>query len=407
MISPRKVAIVGASASGVGAAVAMRNSGFVGEISLIDAGEHLPYERPPLSKSLANGRAELKDILAPASYDELDIALHLGVRVASIDPARQSLTFADSTTHHYDSVLLATGLSPRRLEVPGADLENVLYLRTAEDAAQIAHQLALGGPLVIIGGGFIGLELAAVARSAGIAVTVIEFLSLPLLRATGPEVAALFRELHIAQGVRLLTDASVARLRGAGGVEEVVLQDGRVIPAQTVVAGIGVIPNDELAQRAGIECTGGIPVDDVGRTGNPWLWATGDVAVRDHRHSRRRGRIEHWDTAQRHGAVVGRSMVGDPAEESSVPFIWSDQYALTYQAFGLREPGDTIVLRRGFAPDKFMAFWLSEGRVRATAGIGHSRELRAARSLIESGEVVDAVLLESPDADLRLIARAR
>ncbi|MBF6258377.1 FAD-dependent oxidoreductase [Nocardia farcinica] len=405
MNHPRTIAIVGASAAGVAAACAIRKGGFAGEVSIFDSDAHLPYERPPLSKAISKEGLPLRDIVSAGTYSELDLTLRLGVRVDSLDAANRSLRLQDRSMEPFDQVLIATGGLPRTITVRGVDLENVLYLRNADDASQLAGRLAAGGPLVVVGAGFIGLELAAVARSLDVDVTVIDNAPLPLLGSVGAEVAELFRDMHAARGVRLLMQTAVSELRGSGYVEEVVLQDGRILPASTVVVGVGVVPNTGLARSAGLSCDDGIDVNAHGRTANPWIWAAGDAAIRKHSRLRRRARIEHWDTAQRHGAAVGQSMIGVETEESSVPYVWSDQYGLTYQAFGRREPSDMVVFRRGSTPENFLAFWIEDDRVQAAAGIGHPRELRAARSLIETQQRISPEVLQDPDSNIRAISQ--
>lgn len=404
MNHPRNIAIVGASAAGVAAACAIRRRGFAGEVSIFDSDPHLPYERPPLSKAISKEGLALRDIVSAETYRELDLTLRLGVRIDYLDAPHRSLRLQDHSLEPFDQVLIATGGSPRKITVTGANLENVLYLRNADDASQLAARLEATGPLVIVGAGFIGLELAAVARSLGIDVTVIDNAPLPLLGAVGEEVAGLFRDLHTGNGVRLLMQTTVSELRGTGCVEEVVLHDGRSLPAATVVVGVGVVPNTDLARSAGLSCDGGIDVDAYGRTADPWIWAAGDVAVRTHSRLRSRTRIEHWDTAQRHGAAVGQSMIGVATEDASIPYVWSDQYSVTYQSFGRREPSDRVVFRRGSMPEKFLAFWIADDTVQAAAGIGHPRELRAARSLIETQQRISTEVLQDPDSDLRAVS---
>ncbi|WP_284981523.1 FAD-dependent oxidoreductase [Arthrobacter sp. efr-133-TYG-118] len=392
------IAIIGASAAGVAAAGAMRRGGFDGTITLHDGGRHLPYERPPLSKSAVS--RGLKEIQSATSYAELEIELLLGQRAVALTTDREVI-FDSAPTIRPDRVLLATGVSARRLPVSGAELHNVLYLRDAGDAEALSAELHRGGPLVLVGGGFIGLEIAAVARTLGIDVTVVETQERPLFNVVGPEVGGLITALHHDRGVRIITGREVTAMRGSKAVEEVVLSDGRVLPAATVVVGVGVVPNDQLVRTHGVKLSGGVVVDAHGQTDDPWIWAAGDVAVRRHRHLRRVGRIEHWDTAQRHGATVGSSMVGDLQEDTAVPYVWSDQYELSYQAFGRGEPTDQVVLRDGAQPDEFLAFSLSEGRVHAVAGINRPRDVRAGRSLVESGATVSAEALRDPATNLR------
>jgi 3-phenylpropionate/trans-cinnamate dioxygenase ferredoxin reductase subunit len=401
------IAIVGGSAAGVAAAVAMRRRGFDGNVTIFDQDGYRPYERPPLSKALALPGQDLKYIHPAETYDEMGICLRLGVGVDSLDAERRTVVLSDGTSERYDRLLLATGVSARSLDLPGVRLRNILRLRTADDARRLTARMTDGGPLVVVGGGFIGLELAAVARTCGIDVTVVEVERLPLLRAVGSQIATLLLSLHTGHGVRFLTGVKVSGFRGRNAVEEVILDDGRRLTARTVVVAVGTTANDRLAQAAGVTCGGGVVVDHLGATSNPWLWAAGDVTVRGHRHLRRRCRIEHWDSALRHGEAVGRTMVAEATEETAVPYVWSDQYDLSYQAFGRPEPGDDVILREGAEPDRFLAFFSEAGRVRAVAGVGHPREVRAGRSLVETGQPVPPHLLRDRDTDLRQLSRPR
>lgn len=378
----------------------MRRYGFDGSITLYDEDPTLPYERPPLSKSLSEPGRELKPIVAAEVYHELGLELRLGCRVVGLTSDR-SVVLSDGSSTRYDRLLLTTGVSARKLAVPGAELDHILHLRNAADARAVTQRLMLGGPLVIVGGGFIGLELAAVARGLGLSVTIVEVTPIPLAHAVGRGVAALISSLHVDRGVGIATNATVASFRGTREIEEVVLTDGRVLPARTVVVGVGVTANDGLARDHGVSCADGVKVNQFGATSDRWIWAAGDVTVRRHRRLRRMCRIEHWDTAQRHGATVARSMVGDAVEEAAVPYVWSDQYEHTFQAFGRAEPSDRLILRRGAEPHHFLAFHVDDGRVHAVAGIGYPHEVRAGKALIERAVRVSDGVLRDPDTDLK------
>lgn len=403
-MSAESVVIVGASIAGVSAAVAMRDHGFEGSISLVDSEDREPYERPPLSKTGDPQRA-VRPILPNDTYAAKRIDLVLGATVDSIDIDRRKVHLDNGNALPADQVLLATGVSARRLGVPGEDLENVLTLRTADDAAKVFAALASGGPLVVIGGGFIGLEAAAVARGLGLEVTVVEYESLPLLRPLGQSTAELMLQLHHSQGVRVIPSQSAASFRGTNTVEEVVLSSGERLPAATVIVGCGVTPNDSLAEAAGVYCNDGIVVDSTGRTSNPLIWAAGDVANQLHPHLGRRARIEHWDVAMRHGGAIGATMAGHSTENTELPYFWSDQYGATLQMYGRARPGDRVIIREGATPDRFLAFWLRDGHLGAVAGLGEAKSVRAVKSLVELRAAIDPLLLADPATDLRQLAR--
>lgn len=400
MSTPHHV-IVGAGIAGVSAAMAMRDHGFEGGITLVDAEPYLPYERPPLSKT----GSELKPLFPVDAYAEKQIELRLGTRVANLDPDRRRVLLSDGDDLEADQVLLATGVAARRTGVPGENLDGVLTLRTADDAALLFAHLDKGGPLVVVGGGFIGLEAAALASERGIDVTVIEAGELPLLGPLGPAVANLVATLHRDRGVRIHTGVTVAEYSGAGRVEQVRLTSGHTLPATTVILGCGVVPNDMLAGSNRIHCDGGIVASRTGRTSHAWTWTAGDVASQQNPYIEGRARIEHWDVARRHGAAVGASMAGVPTENAEVPYFWSDQFGLTLQMFGRSRQGDTIVLRKDASPEKFLAFWVRNGLVVGVAGLDQVKGVRAGKKLIELSASVDPAVLADPNVDLRALSK--
>jgi 3-phenylpropionate/trans-cinnamate dioxygenase ferredoxin reductase subunit len=400
--------IVGASAAGVAAAVAMRTAGYDGPIRVVDSDPHLPYERPPLSKALLGGPGNeaLKPILDENAYRTYDIELRLGTGVTDLDFGARRVALGDGVVLPAVHVVLATGVAARRLTVPGAELANILTLRDADDARTLSAQLSAGGPLVIIGGGFIGLELAAVARQNDVEVTVVELAPLPLIGVLGPEAAGLVNRLHTDRGVHFRLGRTVSAFVGTAAVEAVELNDGERLPAQTVVVGVGVLPRVALAKAAGIAVDRfGIVVDRLGNTSNPWVSAAGDVASQPHPALAAPGRIEHWDVAQRHGTAVGTSVVGPATPFEATPYAWSDQYGLMLQMFGRPHHGDELVLRRGATPERFLAFWLRAGRVGALAGLDLPRDVAAARRLIDPAALVPVAQLEDPDVDLRRLVK--
>jgi len=398
--------IVGASAAGVSAALGMREAGYEGGIVLVDADPHLPYERPPLSKSLAGGSpSALKPIVPEQLYSDKNIELCLGTAVSALRPADRKVELTDGSVISADHVTLAVGLAARRLPVPGIDKANVLTLRDAADSLEIISRLNAGGPLVILGAGFIGLELAAVAVSSGIEVTVIELAPAPLAPILGLELGRLVERLHRERGVRFIFGRTISELVGDAEVEFVVLDDGTRLAASTVVIGVGTLPRDQLAVDAGIACERGVRVDEHGLTSNRWVSAAGDIANQPHPALDTPGRIEHWDVAMRHGRAVGMSAVGVGTVADDVPYAWSDQYDLTLQMFGRGGPHDTLVVQRGARPDRFLAFWQRDGRVRAVAGLNMPKEVRAGRTLVERGSAVPSDLLRDDQTDLRALGR--
>ncbi|WP_035759535.1 NAD(P)/FAD-dependent oxidoreductase [Granulicoccus phenolivorans] len=394
----KRIAIIGASAAGVAAAFALRRAGFDGHLSLYGDDVREPYERPALTKTLSGGHGGIHPIVAPHTYSDSGIDLQLGQRVVGI--RGRTVTLEDWSAQQYDSVLLATGASARRLQVPGARLGNILYLRNADDAERIASRLSTGGPLVVAGGGFVGLEVAAVARGLGIDVTLVESELLPFMRSAGPEVARLVADLHRDHGVRFFTGDRVTEFRGEREVAEARLASGRILPASTVVVGIGAEPNTSLAIGVGAACRGGVLVSAAGQSSVPWLWAAGDLATCSDPHGVTNRSIDHWDSARHQGHAVAHAMLGIATKQAPVPYVWSDQYELTYQSYGRAISGDSVVFREGSQPHQFLAFRVCGDRIHAVSGIGLPREVRAGKVLIEKQSIVDPRALRDPHLDL-------
>ena len=368
---PEQFVIVGAGLAGAKAAETLRAEGFAGKIVLIGEEADRPYERPPLSKGQLVGTASRDDAFVHSAgwYPEHDIDLRTGVRVAAIDRAARTVSLVDGDPIAYDKLLLTTGSSPRRLDIPGADLDNVLYLRTLPDRDELAKKLVPDAQVVVLGAGWIGLEVAAAARSLGASVTIIETLALPLQRVLGDDVGRVIQALHESHGVAFHNGASVRELRGETAVSSVVLAGGTELPADLVVVGVGIQPNIELAAAAGLTIANGIAVDAALRTSDPRIFAAGDVANAHHPLIGRSIRVEHWANALHGGPAAARAMLGQEVSYDRVPYFFSDQYDLGMEYAGWVAPGgyDSVVFRGDpYAPSReFLAFWEQEGRVLA------------------------------------------
>ena len=403
MATPPTFAIVGASLAGAKAAEALREQGFDGEVILFGAETHLPYERPPLSKGYLKG-SEGRDsfVVHPKEwYEEQNVELRLGVEVTGVDASAHRLTTANGSDVAYDRLLIATGSTPRRLAMPGADAANVRYLRTVDDSEVLRAAIDEQARVVIIGAGWIGLEVAAAASEAGASVTVIESLELPLLRVLGPEMATVFADLHRDHGVDLRLGATLSQIRTqAGRATAVVLGDGSDAPATLIVVGIGITPNTALAEAAGLEVDNGIVVDEALRSSDPDVFAAGDVANALHPVLSRRIRVEHWANALNQPAVAAKAMRGESASFDMLPYFYTDQYDLGMEYVGYVGPGDDtrVVVRGDTAGREFVAFWLDrQDRVQAGMNVNVWDVVDDVKSLITANRPVDVAALTDPD----------
>src|SRR5580692_7171134 len=402
--------IVGASLGGAKAAEALRAAGYDGRIVLLGAETELPYERPPLSKGYLQGKAERETIYVHPRewYADADIDLRLGVTVTGIDRAAREVVLADGSRIGYTKLLLTTGSSPRQLQVPGADLDGVLYLRSAGESDRIKALLAGAGRIAVIGAGWIGLEITAAAREAGVAVTVLEAAELPLLRVLGSEVAKVFAALHAEHGVDLRFGVRVTDITGSDGhADGVRLSDGSVIPADAVIVGVGITPNTELAAAAGLDVDNGIVVDAQLRSSDPDIYAAGDVASAFHPILGKHIRVEHWANALNQAPAAARAMAGEQVSYDRVPYFFSDQYDLGLEYSGYVEPGgySDVVFRGDVEGREFLAFWLDAGsRVLAGMNVNVWDVTDSVQALIRAGQPVDKAALADPGTALDSLA---
>jgi 3-phenylpropionate/trans-cinnamate dioxygenase ferredoxin reductase subunit len=401
--------IVGASLAGAKAAEALRAEGFDGRLIMIGAEPEHPYERPPLSKDYMLGKAERDSIYVhpPQWYADQNVDLRLGVAVSSIDRAAHQVTLADGSRAGYTKLLLTTGSAPRRLTVPGADLAGVLYLRSVQDSDRIRAAFQDASRVVVIGGGWIGLETAAAARTSGAEVTVLEVAALPLLRVLGREVAQVFADLHRDHGVDVRTSVKVAEITGSGGqADGVRLADGSHVPADVIVVGVGIAPSTELATEAGLEVDNGVRVDAGLHTADPDIYAAGDVASAFHPRLGKHIRVEHWANALNQPQTAAKSMLGQDVAYDKVPYFFTDQYDLGMEYSGYVEPdGYDEVVFRGSGPGReFIAFWLGGGRVLAGMNVNVWDVNDKIEALVRSGRTVDVARLTDPDVPLEALA---
>lgn len=397
-MTSQRFVIVGAGLAAVKAAQTLREEGFSGEVVMVGAEAHPPYERPPLSKDYLQGKAQRDSVFVqPASwFQEQSITLRQGTSVQGLQLGERQVQLSDGTLLAYDALLLATGSTPRRLDVPGADATGVHYLRTLDDADALRAGLDTTQHLVIVGGGWIGLEVAAVAREQGVAVTVLEQAELPLVGVLGPEVAQVFADLHRAHGVDLRCGVGVQSFIATDGAfAGVELADGTVLTADRAVVGVGVTPSIEFARSSGLDIGSGILVDATLRTSGPAVFAAGDIAEAEHPLLERRIRVEHWANALNQGPHAARSMLGGTQPYDRLPYFYTDQYDLGMEYTGYAGPGDydQVVVRGDTSGLDFMAFWLSGGRVLAGMHVSRWDTIGSVGDLIRSGRRVDPARL--------------
>ncbi|CDP81961.1 MULTISPECIES: NAD(P)/FAD-dependent oxidoreductase [Mycolicibacterium] len=401
MTTSSTFAIVGGGLAGAKAAEALRDNDFDGHVVLFAAEDKLPYERPPLSKEYLAGKKKLDDFTVdPAAwYRDHNVDLRLGTEVSALDPAGHTLALPDGTTVGYDKLLLATGSASRRPPIPGSDAAGVHYLRTIDDAAALSEALAPGATLAIVGAGWIGLEVAAGARSRDVNVTVVEAAHLPLLAALGTEVGEVFAQLHRAHGVDLRLDQSVQEVTTADGTATGLrLGDGSTVAADAVLIAVGAAPNIGLAEQAGLAMAdGGVLVDASLRTSDPDIYAVGDIAAAQHPFFGVRIRTEHWANALKQPAVAVAGMLGKSAEYDELPYFFTDQYDLGMEYVGHAPEYQRVVFRGDVAGREFVAFWL-DGANRVLAGMNVNvwDVLDDVKALIRSAAPVDPDRIADP-----------
>jgi 3-phenylpropionate/trans-cinnamate dioxygenase ferredoxin reductase subunit len=399
----RTFVIAGAALTGAKTAEALREEGFDGRVVLIGAESVRPYERPPLSKEYLRGEAGRESVWVhddEGFYSRMQIDVHLGTEVTAVDAAGRVVELAGGERVGFDALLLATGAEPRRLGIPGADLDEVYYLRTVEDSDRLRERIERGGRLVVIGAGWIGAEVGASARQKGCEVTLVELSSVPLEGVLGPELGAFYRDVHADHGVTFLGDTKVARLEGSGAVERVIAEDGRALECDFVVVGVGVAPRVALAESAGLKIDNGVVVDERLRTGAEGIYAAGDVANAYHPLFKRHIRVEHWANALNQGPAAARSMVGREDPYDHVPYFYSDQYDVGMEYAGYATEWDEVVFRGDRAAREFIAFWLRDRRVLAGMNVNVWDVNEDIQALVRSGREADVSRLTDTDVAL-------
>ena len=407
---PQRYVIVGANLAGGTAAITLREEGFDGEIVLIGAEPHPPYERPPLSKEYLQGVKPFEDALLKPSgfYEDHNIQMRLGRRVVRVDPSERTVDLEGGGSVPYDRLLVATGVRNRRLRIPGADLEDIYDLRTIGNADRIRAVSRSGNRAVLVGMGFIGSEVAASLRHRGVEVVVIEPFKSPLYRVLGEEIGSVFAALHRENGVQLFFEESVTAFEGTGRVQRVMTSAGRLIECDFVVTGVGVEPVTDLLADSGVKIDNGIMVDEYCQTNVEGIYAAGDVANHFHPLFGRQVRVEHWQNAIHQGRAAARSMLGKLEPYSDVHWFWSDQYDCNVQYAGFHTGWDELVVRGKLEERNAVVFYMQERRIAAAVAFNRGKDLQRAMSLIRARVEVEPVVLQDEGVDLRsLVPGAR
>ena len=398
--------IIGASLAGAKAAEELRDQGFDGRVVLIGDERELPYERPPLTKDYLRDEAKREQAMVhdPAFYEEREIELVTGVHATALDASGQRVTLDDGQELGFDRLLLCTGAEPRRLSVPGAELDGVHYLRTLDDCDALRDRLAAGGRVVVVGAGWIGSEFAASARQRGLEVTVVDPLPLPHERIFGPEIGSFYRDVHAQHGVELALGDGVDAFEGNGSVAGVRTSSGRLLECDFALVGVGVQPRVELAAAAGLEVSSGIVVDESLRSSAPNVFAAGDVANAWHPFYGERIRVEHWANALNQGPAAARGMLGQSVSYDRIPYFFSDQYDVGMEYSGYATSWDEVVFRGERESGEFVAFWLRDRLVVAGMNVNVWDVNEHVQALIRGRQPVDIQALTDTDTPLQSLA---
>jgi 3-phenylpropionate/trans-cinnamate dioxygenase ferredoxin reductase subunit len=403
-----KVVVVGGGQAAATSIVSLRQWGFTGDITLVGDETGLPYQRPPLSKGYLKGELsrERLNLKNAKWYEEKSVSLKLGERANAIDTDNHRVLL-DAQSIEYDALILATGSRPRLLDLPGADKANVMYLRNVADVDRMRPHMTAGHRMVVIGAGYIGLEVAAVAHQLGMSVTVLEYAERVLARVTSPTMSAFFEKAHREQGVEIITGA---RMTGFSVNNETVsaieLEDGSSVPTDLVLIGIGIVPNQELASDAGLDCNDGILVDRDARTSHDGIYAVGDVTRRPLVHYDREGRLESVHNAIEQGQLAAASLLGRARPAEDCPWFWSDQFDLKLQIAGLSEGFDDCVIRGSEADRRFAVYYFSGARVLAVDAVNAPLDFVLSKRLIINRAEIDKQQLADPDVSLKELVSA-
>ena len=397
-----KLVIIGAGQSAIQCITSLKKEGYSGSITLVGEEEHLPYQRPPLSKgfledSINKERLYFKKL---DFFTENKIQLHLGSSAEKIDMENNKVYLSDRSELEFDKLVFATGSRVRHLDFPGSDLSSIRYLRGLDDAESIKNDLKISQNLVVIGAGYIGLEVAAIAAKNNISVSVIEMADRVMNRTVDPQISQYYLELHQKNGVTFKFNTSLEEIKGDKSVQSVICSDGTEIKADTVIIGAGIIPNFELAEDAGIDCTNGIEVDEYGRTNLKNIYACGDCTNHPNKLLNKNLRLESVHNAMEQAKTVASCIMSNPSEYSQIPWFWSDQYDHKLQIVGLSGDHDTVTMRGDTSDSKFMLFYTREDELIAVDSINNSKEFLICRKLVTNKVKIKPSMISDPTTNL-------
>ena len=403
----KNLVIVGGGQSAAQCVLTLKRNAFKNKITLISEEKHIPYQRPPLSKEYLSDEVTLDRVYMKSKefYDQNNVEIISSTKVIAIDRNKKSLTLSNTENLQYENLVLATGSRVRKLEVEGSHLSNINYLRTIEEADQLKKYFKLGKKLVVIGAGYIGLEVAAAAIKKGLGVTVIEMDDRVMKRTVDPIISNYFDSLHRSKGAEIILNAALERFEGRKEVEKVICSNGKILEADGVVVGVGIIPNQEIAKSAGLKCNNGIVVDKFGRTEDPFIFACGDCTNHPNPSLNKNLRLESVHNALEQAKTVAFSLIGKPEKYDQVPWFWSDQYEEKLQIVGLSGDHDEIVTRGSMAEGNFMLFFLKKGELIAINSVNNPKEFLISKKLVANKLKISSDVLCDQSTDLKSLLK--
>jgi 3-phenylpropionate/trans-cinnamate dioxygenase ferredoxin reductase subunit len=395
--------IIGTGQSAAQCALTLRRNMFKDNITMIGEEKHLPYQRPPLSKEFLSGEVSLERVFMKSKefFDQNDVTIFTSTPVISIDRNKKILSLSNQEDLTYNKLVIATGSRVRKLNVEGSSLKNISYLRSIEDANRLKEYFKFGKKLVIVGAGYVGLEVAATAVKKGINVTLIEMENRIMSRTVDPVISKYFDSLHRQNGVEIFLEAALEKFEGEDAVERVICSNGQIIEADGVLIGVGILPNQELAESAGLNCNNGILVDEFGKTEDTSIFACGDCTNHPNTYLNKNLRLESVHNALEQAKTVAMSLLGKQEKYNQVPWFWSDQYDKKLQIVGFSDDHDELVIRGSIEEDNFMLFFLKEGKLIAVNAVNNPKEFLICKKLVANKQKISSDAISNQSVDLK------